>query len=1084
MPIMELPAPPRHLIITVHGIRTFGQWQERLEALVHARDPDAHVEHYKYGYFSCVAFMIPFLRWWVTRRFRRALVAACASSKWDRVDLVSHSFGTHLVGWGLRGIPREKRPKLHTVILAGSVLKPSFPWQELTGDCVGRVVNDCGTQDGILVLNQATVLFTGMAGRVGFAGMSHDGFRNRYFAHGHSGYFVRDGRANDEFMRTWWTPALCTDEPVAVPEDPRDPTPIQGLVAFVLNNAEPIKVAVVLAPFVVLAVVYFGLYQQADTQRAEARRRLVALQVANAEKLSDDGDLSAALVWYGEALRSGGALAERDERVRIATALRQHPRLMHVLFLEESGPRRAEFNPDGSVLAITLDSGNQHGAQLWDVETGVALTPLLGHENTVNSIAFSPDGARVVTASSDHTARLWDSRSGAPLMPPLEHDAQLALVRFSPDGERVLTVGRSDQEGLYRACVWDVSSVTRVGVARDVRSGTLAGAAMVHPGHIGDAAFSPDGRRVATISEDGTTQIWNTDPGDAAGPAMSSGEDSVYLGANLCVAFSSDGQRVLTSNGERVQVWDSQTGTSLAGPWSMEPCSHVEFVDDNTVLGADGDGTTKLWGIGKSAWERGPFPHGRAQAESLSTSNPLGRHDQRLAVAGHDGTARVWDAWTDSPLTPPLRHTGAVKFTQISNDGKRLVTIDVTGIVRIWDVSVQAALVLDQATPSETPNLWIASFSPDGSQVLSVVRDLNAAHLWNAATGEHLFELLHTDAVGCACFSPDGRAVVTGCKDGTARLWDTRTGEPIGAVMQHDNAVTTASFSPDGTRLITGCGNETDGTARVWSASDGSGLYSPIEHTPPIVAVFFSPDGSSVLVAGGASAKLYDVQTGERVTEGPPQNELGLLTAALSPDGLRIATGGLNGIARVWDARTGEPITPPLIHSGGPKNMNMSQRVNHVEFSPNSSLLATASSEGTTRIWNAATGAPAAPPIAGADRYAAFSPDGRWIATAGSSGMVRVWDVRSGAALSPPLRHDQAATCVAFDAHGLRVVSAGLDGTARIWDLRPDDRPAEELRSLSEVLACRRIDETGGLVELTTEELRSRWESLRVGSRH
>src|SRR5690242_10798875 len=125
---MDSPQAQRRLIITVHGIRTFGNWQERLEALVHEREPGARVQHYKYGYFSSIAFMLPFLRWWVTRGFRRALAATCASSGSDRIEIVAHSFGTHLVAWGLHGIPRERRPKIDTLILAGSVLKPTFPW--------------------------------------------------------------------------------------------------------------------------------------------------------------------------------------------------------------------------------------------------------------------------------------------------------------------------------------------------------------------------------------------------------------------------------------------------------------------------------------------------------------------------------------------------------------------------------------------------------------------------------------------------------------------------------------------------------------------------------------------------------------------------------------------------------------------------------------------------------------------------------------------------------------------------------------------------------------------------------------------
>jgi WD40 repeat protein len=1057
------PAPRRHLIITVHGIRTFGHWQERLEALVRGRDPDARTQHYKYGYFSCAAFMIPALRWWVTRQFRRALVEACAGSTWDRIDIVCHSFGTHLVAWGLHGIPRGRRPRIHTLILAGSVLKPSFPWAELTADCVGRVVNDCGTKDGVLVLNQAVVLFTGMAGRVGFAGMSHDRFRNRYFALGHSGYFVRDGRADDEFMRTWWLPALTTDAPCAVPDDPRTATLAQGLASFALNNAEPIKMAVVLAPVVALAIVYLGLYREADSQREEALRRLVALQVSNAETSSNADDVATSLVWYAQALHAGGAAAERDQRVRFATALRRHPRLMHMLFLDESNPNLAEFSPDGAALAITVGNYRESGVKIWDVATGAARTPMLAHENTVNSIAFSPDGARVATASSDLTARVWDARSGAPVTAPLEHGVRVGLVRFSPDGERVLTVVSSGRGGANSVQVWNA------------RSGAPVGAAMAHPDEIGDAAFSPDGRRVATICEDGRTRIWNAESGVAARPPIESGEETQYMESRLCVAFSPDGRHLVTSSGSTVQVWNAETGASAAGPWTLRTCSHVEFIDDDVALAVDGAGATSLWRFGNRREQAGPFAHGDSRKASLSASNSRGRIRQRLAAADGDGV-RVWDARSARPLTPPLQHSGIVRFARISRDGRRLVTIDAVNTLRIWDLSHPASIELDHGNSVVAADVRSAAFSPDGDLVVTVAREFNSAHVWNAATGERLYEIERDDALECASFSPDSRRVVTGSKDKTARLWEARTGMPLGDAMKHGDRVTVASFSPDGTRLVTGCG---DGTVHVWNAMDGSELRAPIKYGPSIIAASFTPDGRELLVAGEAAGRLFDVQTGERISLGPPQSGIGLIAVSLSPDGRRIATGGLDGVARVWDARSGEPITPPLFHVAGPKYANMSQRVNHVEFSPDSRLLATSSSDTTTRIWDAATGAPVAPPIAGADEFASFSPDGRWIATAGTSGVARVWDARTGAALSPPLVHDGPATCAVFDARGLRLLTASFDGTARIWDLSPDERPVEELRCLAELLACRRIDETGGLVELTPEELRVRWESIK-----
>jgi tetratricopeptide (TPR) repeat protein len=235
----------RHLIISIHGIRTFGQWQNRLATLVKAREKNASVVKYKFRYFSAPAFMFPPLRWLEMHRFRRDLLSRVESGNWDRIDIVAHSFGTYIAGWGLHGIPPEKRPSLHTIIFAGSVLKPGFPWRDLIGKSVGRLVNDCANTDRILILNQVTVLGTsiGMAGRVGFVGMNDDRFMNRHFDFGHSGYFAKGKTYNDddEFMRRYWVPLLTSADSEPEEVDEREATFWQGIMTFLLNNTEPFK---------------------------------------------------------------------------------------------------------------------------------------------------------------------------------------------------------------------------------------------------------------------------------------------------------------------------------------------------------------------------------------------------------------------------------------------------------------------------------------------------------------------------------------------------------------------------------------------------------------------------------------------------------------------------------------------------------------------------------------------------------------------------------------------------------------------------------------------------------------------------
>jgi len=264
----------RHLIITIHGIRTFGAWQERLERLVKKSSPSTQFYHYKYGYLSVIAFIIPPLRWIITRRFCNDIVRMLSREKWDRIDVVAHSFGTHLIAKALSTKFKEDLPGLHTLILAGSVLRHTFDWMPLIPERAQRVVNDCGTDDSVLFLNQLVVLFTGMAGRIGFIGMTGDRFQNRFFPFGHGGFFMSDGVVSDDFMTNYWVNLLTSDRPIEKHDNRPPLNLLRGVLYSIAQNIEPIKLAVYLTPLVLLSAYFYILKEDATTQRYLAESRL------------------------------------------------------------------------------------------------------------------------------------------------------------------------------------------------------------------------------------------------------------------------------------------------------------------------------------------------------------------------------------------------------------------------------------------------------------------------------------------------------------------------------------------------------------------------------------------------------------------------------------------------------------------------------------------------------------------------------------------------------------------------------------------------------------------------------------------
>ncbi|PWB89809.1 hypothetical protein C5688_13280 [Methylocystis sp. MitZ-2018] len=194
----------------------------------------------------------------------------------------------------------------------------------------------------------------------------------------------------------------------------------------------------------------------------------------------------------------------------------------------------AAFSPDGArVVTASWDKS----ARIWDAKTGAVLKELRGHGDTVNSAAFSPDGTRVVTASTDETARIWDAQTGAFLKELKGHGAAVLSAAFSLDGARVVTAS-SDRT----ARIWSANTGATL---KELKG---------HDGIVYSAAFSPDGARVVTASSDRTARIWDAQTG--AFLKELKGHDGTVHAA----AFSPDGARVVTASSDRTaRIWDLST---------------------------------------------------------------------------------------------------------------------------------------------------------------------------------------------------------------------------------------------------------------------------------------------------------------------------------------------------------------------------------------------------------------------------------------------------------------------------------------------------------------------------------------------
>jgi internalin A len=637
---------------------------------------------------------------------------------------------------------------------------------------------------------------------------------------------------------------------------------------------------------------------------------------------------------------------------------------------------KVAFSPDGKTLASITggwgppaaagpDGDGPGEVKLWDVATGKERWSVKGHRSRVWSMAFSADGKTLATSSE--TVKLWDVATGKEKM---ELPVAYTALAFAPDGKTLAVLVGGDEKKPGSVQLWDLTT------------GKKRGSMPANELGIGSLGFTPDGKTLVSAGlrepnegEEGPNRntkaagslegyfcqfkLWDVATAKERATIPISGNFSLPF---FPLVFTADSRTLMTARwisdkeGKKVRVrvqhWDLATGKEVATFWTpVNPggnhraAGHVAGIrfaalsaDGKTVAwgGAEGPkeenftGTAHVWEVGSLAASPPEIPKEAAEQKK----------DEPLVLTAHKG-----DVWSD------------VWSVSVSADGKRLLTCSqYDKTLRLWDTDTGKQL---RVFEGHTDGVIWAELSPDGKRVLSGSAD-KTVRLWDADTGKELRKMTgHPEAVYSVAFGPEGQAISGGGPmDGTMRLWDLNTGKQA-AVFSVDGYPIALAYSAKARLAAT----YTWTRIRLWDLETGKEVRKWTGHGHDFNKVCFSPDGTRLLTPSAeGTVHVWDVKSGKELKQILAHKETfnesrGASCAAFSADGKRIVSGGAC-VVRVWDAESGKEVHKYEGHTGP---------VRGVAFFPDGKRIASASEDGTVRIWRVPGELPAKPPQDQAD---------------------------------------------------------------------------------------------------------------------
>jgi len=669
------------------------------------------------------------------------------------------------------------------------------------------------------------------------------------------------------------------------------------------------------------------------------------------------------------------------------------------------------------------------------------LRTMKGHEGTVNTLAITPDGQKVVSGSSDLQLLVWNLASGKCIDRALAHANNVNVLTITPDGRKVISGGDDS-----RLRIWDLSSMECQQVLEIDKVHT-------HINYVNALAVTPDGCQVVSSSFDRKLRVWDL----ASGKCVKTLEaHSSYVNA---LAITQDGKRMVSAESDLL-LWDLNSGKLLH---TFE--GHTKSVqalaitpDGYRIVSGSLDKSVRVWDL--TSGECLCILKGHTESVQALAITPDG---YRIVSGSLDKSVRVWDLTSGVCLRTFVGHTGEVNALALTPDGCQIVSGSTCGSLQVWQLPTiyskkvnwainrpLAAQVAHSIFENAQKKLRSAEKAMENGQVIQAAstlrqmlllpgfeRDPKIMGIWHKAGCKaglsqglflaymhHTFEG-HTDNVSAIAITPDGLQLVSGSQDKCLRLWNLASGQCLHTLEGHSKRVTSIAITPDGHLAVSG---SHDKTLRVWDLSSGECLHILEGHTKGIDFIAITPNGRLVVsMSTDMVLRVWDLIKGRCIhkLEGHIRE---IKSIAISPDGQYVVSCGADKKLYLWNLSSGKCVRQRGGHT---------DRVTSVAITPDGDLAVSGSWDKTVRILELRSGY-CLHSLEGHTQYVrhvSITPDGSRIVSSGDDHTLRVWDLACGKCLNTLKGHKDKVTALAITPDGRHIVSGSNDHTLKVWDL-------------------------------------------------